>query len=105
MKLVGKKTNRAAIGARIKVVTAGREAADRSTGTFPRAVVSAETLLQQTDRSGQSHSGWPCSKSTGRRAARPRSSATSPLNQAIEVTEFAESYRRVDRKPLPQPSE
>ena len=28
MKLVGKKTNRAAIGARIKVITAGREAAD-----------------------------------------------------------------------------
>ena len=48
VKLVGKKTNRAAIGARIKVVTAGRATADRSIGTSPREAASAPTRLQQT---------------------------------------------------------
>ena len=48
VKLVGQKTNRAAIGARIKVVTAGETAADRSTGTSRRAAASAPTRCEQT---------------------------------------------------------
>ena len=76
VKLVGKKTNRAAIGARIKVVTAGREAADR-----PPARLLGQQLRGQSaaadDRPGPGRDGWPFWKSTGRRAERPRSSATS----------------------------
>ena len=59
VKLVGKKTNRAAIGARIKVVTAGDHSADRSTGTSPRAAAWGPTRssrhigLARADRVGR----------------------------------------------------
>ena len=76
VKLVGKKTNRAAIGARIKVVTAGREA----DGHVPPRLL-GEQLRGQ--RAGADHRAGRCQarsrpwRSTGRPAGRPRSSATS----------------------------
>ena len=77
VKLVGKKTNRAAIGARIKVVTAGEQAADD-----PPARLLGQQLRGQPARSRPSAwprpSGSPSWRSTGRPAGRPRSSATSP---------------------------
>jgi Tfp pilus assembly protein PilE len=101
VKLVGKKTNRAAIGARIKVVTAGEEPL-----TLYRHVSSGSSFggnpLQQTvglakaERVAQLEIHWPTSGTTQVfRDIAP--------NQAIEVTEFAESYRRLEWKPLPAP--
>ena len=93
VKLVGQKTNRAAIGARIKVVTAGNDPL-----TFYRHV-----------SSGSSFGASPCNKrSAWRRAERiaileihwPTSGTTQvfhdlAVNQAIEITEFADDYRRL----------
>jgi FG-GAP-like repeat/ASPIC and UnbV len=101
VKLVGKKTNRAAIGARIKVVTAGEQPL-----TIHRHVSSGSSFganpLQQTiglaraDRVALIEIQWPTSKTTQifRNVA---------VDQAIEVTEFAESYRPLEWKPVPPP--
>jgi hypothetical protein len=101
VKLVGRKTNRAAIGARIKVVTAG----DRSM-TVRREVSSGSSFganpLQQTiglsrsDRIALLEIHWPTSGTT-------QIFRDLAADQAIEVTEFAESYRPLGWKPLPQP--
>jgi hypothetical protein len=98
VKLVGKKTNRAAYGARIKVVTAGTEPL-----TIHRHVSSGSSFganaLEQTIGLGTSarvarlEVHWPTSGTTqvfGDLAA----------DQAIEVTEFAGAYRSLDRKPI-----
>jgi hypothetical protein len=101
VKLVGKKTNRAAIGARIKVVTAGDKPL-----TAHRHVSSGSSFganpLQQTIGLGQAKRvalleiHWPTSGTT----QVFRDIAT---DQAIEVTEFAKSYRSLDWRPIPQP--
>ena len=44
-----------------------------------------------------------CWKSIGQPAERPRFSATSPPTSAIEVTEFAYDYQKLDRKPIRTP--
>jgi hypothetical protein len=102
VKLVGKKTNRAAIGARIKVVTAGANPL-----TVHRHVSSGSSFganpLQQTIGLGKAKEvallevRWPTSQTTQvfRGVA---------VNQAIEVTEFAADYRKLDWKPIPVPS-
>jgi hypothetical protein len=101
VKLVGKKTNRAAIGARIKVVTAGEK----------------RMSLHRHVSSGSSYGGNPLEQTIGLAKAQkvavleihwPTSKTTQifrdiAADQAIEVTEFAESYRALTRKPLPQP--
>jgi hypothetical protein len=101
VKLIGKKTNRAAIGARIKVVTA-----DPKPLTVYRHVSSGSSFganpLQQTIGLAQSKQvavleiHWPTSGTTQvfRNVA---------VDQAIEVTEFSGSYRPLNWKPLPQP--
>jgi hypothetical protein len=101
-KLVGKKTNRSAIGARIKVVTDGAKPL-----TVYRHVTSGSSFganpLQQTIGLGK-HRGvaaleirWPTSRTTQvfRNVA---------VNQAIEITEFARDYRKLNwtRVPLPR---
>ncbi len=101
MKLVGKKTNRAAIGARIKVVTAGEKPL-----TVHRHVSSGSSFganpLQQTiglakaDRVALLEIHWPTSGTT-------QVFRDIAADQAIEVTEFAESYRPLDWKPIPRP--
>jgi ASPIC and UnbV/FG-GAP-like repeat len=101
VKLVGKKTNRAAIGARIKVVTAGERPL-----TIHRHVSSGSSFggnpLQQTiglakaERIALLEIHWPTSGTT-------QVFRDIAADQAIEVTEFAESYRLLAWKPLKQP--
>ena len=89
VKLVGKKTNRAAIGARIKVVTAGEQPL-----TVHRHVSSGSSFganpLQQTiglakaDRVAVLEIHWPTSGTT-------QVFRDIAADQAIEVTEFAEN--------------
>jgi FG-GAP-like repeat/ASPIC and UnbV len=101
VKLIGKKTNRAAIGARIKVVTS-----DEKPLTLNRQVSSGSSFggnpLQQTIGLARSKQiavleiHWPTSGTT-------QVFRDIPADQAIEVTEFAASYRPLNWKPLPQP--
>ena len=92
VKLVGRKTNRAAIGARIKLVTDGKNPL-----TIHRHVSSGSSFganpLEQTiglgkaDRVAVLEVHWPTSKST-------QVFRDVPADQGIEITEFAGSYRR-----------
>jgi ASPIC and UnbV/FG-GAP-like repeat len=101
VKLIGKKTNRAAIGARIKVITA-----DEKPLTVHRHVSSGSSFganpLQQTIGLAQSKQvavleiHWPTSGTT-------QVFRDVPVDQAIEVTEFADSFRPLNWKPIPQP--
>ena len=101
MKLVGKKTNRAALGARIKVVTAGEKPL-----TVYRHVSSGSSFganpLQQTiglakaERVATLEIHWPTSGTT-------QVFRDVAVDQAIEITEFAESYRPLGWKPIPKP--
>jgi ASPIC and UnbV/FG-GAP-like repeat len=101
VKLIGKKTNRAAIGGRIKVITA-----DEKPLTIHRHVSSGSSVganpLQQTIGLAQSKQvavleiHWPTSGTT-------QVFRNVPVDQAIEVTEFADSFRPLNWKPIPQP--
>jgi hypothetical protein len=101
VKLVGKKSNRAAIGARIKVVTAGEQPL-----TVHRHVSSGSSFganpLQQTIGLGKAtrvariEIHWPTSGTT-------QVLRDIPPDQAIEITEFADGFRPLNWKPLPQP--
>ena len=101
VKLVGQKTNRAAIGARIKVVTAGEKPA-----TIHRLVSSGSSFganpLEQTiglakaDRIGTLEITWPTSKTS-------QVFHDIPADQSIEIVEFAKEYRGIEAKPIPQP--
>jgi hypothetical protein len=99
VKLVGVKTNRAAIGAHIKVVTAAETPL-----TVHRHVSSGSSFggnpLEQTiglaraDRVALLEITWPTSRTT--QVFRDIS-----VNQAIEVTEFATDYRKLNWKAIP----
>jgi hypothetical protein len=101
VKLVGKKTNRAAIGARIKVVVAGEKPL-----TVRRHVSSGSSFganpLQQTIGLAQSKQvavlevHWPTSGTT-------QVFRDIAVDQAIEITEFAEFYQPLNWKPVPPP--
>jgi hypothetical protein len=101
VKLVGQKTNRAALGARIKAVTAG----DKSL-TVCRHVSSGSSFggnpLQQTlglaqaERVARLEIHWPTSGTT-------QVFRDIAVNQAIEITEFAEGYRRLNWTAIPLP--
>jgi hypothetical protein len=100
VKLVGKKTNRSAIGARIKAVTAGARPL-----TVHRHVSSGSSYganpLQQTLGLGRARRvallevRWPTSGTT-------QVFRDVAADQAIEVTEFARDYRRLNWKPVPR---
>jgi hypothetical protein len=101
VKLVGKKTNRAAIGARIKAVTAGAAPLTVhrhvSSGSSFGANPLQQTLgLGKTDRVAVLEIHWPTSGTT-------QVFRDVAVNQAIEVTEFANEYRKLDWKPVPAP--
>jgi hypothetical protein len=99
VKLVGKKTNRAAIGARIKAVTAGATPL-----TVYRHVTSGSSFganpLEQTvglgkaDRIATLEIYWPTSGTT-------QVFHDVPAGGAIEITEFATSYRPLTHKRIP----
>ena len=102
LKLVGTKTNKAAIGARIKLVTSSDHPL-----TIHRHVSSGSSFganpLQQTIGIGKA------SQIASLEIHCPTSGKTqvfrnNDVNQAIEVTEFAENYRKLDWKPVPVPS-
>ena len=102
LKLVGRQSNRSAMGARIKLVTAGREPL-----TIYRQITSGSSFganpLEQTigladaDRIDFLEICWPASGTT----QVFRNMAT---NQSIEVTEFATDYRALRHSPIPLPS-
>jgi hypothetical protein len=101
IKLVGQKTNRAAIGARIKVVTAGDKPLTVHRHTSSGSSFGANSLqttigLAKADRIALLEIHWPTSGTT-------QVFRDVAADQAIEVTEFADSYRRLDWKPIPQP--
>ena len=101
LKLVGKKTNRAALGGRIKVVTAGEEPLTIhrhvSSGSSFGANALEQTIgLASATRVDRLEIHWPTSGTT-------QVFRDIAADQAIEVTEFAESYRRLNWKPIPQP--
>ncbi len=101
VKLVGKQTNRAALGARIKIITSGDKPL-----TIHRHVSSGSSFganpLEQTIGVGKASRvavleiHWPTSRTT-------QVFHDIPVDRAIEITEFAESYRTSNRKPVPQP--
>lgn len=101
IKLVGKKTNRRAIGARIKVVTAGAN----------------PLTVQRHVSSGSSFGGNPLEQHIGVGKAThvdrleiywPTSGTTQllrniPVNQTIEVTESVQEYKSRRFEPIPTP--
>jgi len=99
VKLVGKKTNRAAIGARIKVVTA-----DVAPLTVHRHVSSGSSWganplhqhigLGKSKRVAALEIHWPTSGTT-------QVFRDIVADQAIEVTELADTYRALNWKPIP----
>ena len=102
VKLVGRKTNRAAVGARIKVVTAGKKPLTIRRHVSSGSSFGANTLQQhiglaRADRIAALEVYWPTSGTT--QVFRDISA-----DQAVEVTEFAESYRPLNWKAIP-PSE
>ncbi len=100
LKLVGTKTNRAAIGARIKVTV---ENAGRPTRSIYRSVGSGGSFgaspLEQHIGLGRSarivdlEIWWPTSNTR-------RHFAEVDTNQVLEITELAPDYRRVERVPM-----
>jgi hypothetical protein len=103
LKLVGKKTNRAAIGARIKVVASGDNPL-----TVHRHVSSGSSFganpLQQQIGLGKAKSAarveifWPTSGTT-------QVFRDVAADQAIEITEFVGEYRKLNWTPVPVPKE
>lgn len=101
VKLIGKQTNRAALGARIKVVTAGS-----SPLTIHRHVTSGSSFganpteqtigLGKADRISELTIHWPTSGTT-------QTFRDLDVDQSIRITEFAEEFEKLDYKRLPVP--
>jgi hypothetical protein len=103
VKLIGRKTNRAAIGARIKVVTAGE----------------APLVVQRHVSSGSSFGANPLEQTIGLAGADtvavlevtwPTSDTTQvfrdiPADAVVEITEFAGDYKRLTPPPIPTPDD
>ena len=102
VKLVGTKSNRSALGARIRVVTAGGESAPR---TIHRHVTTGSSFggnaLQQTIGLGKAESvarleiTWPTSGTT-------QVFENLSVDQAIEITEMRDGFRKLEWTPLPK---
>jgi hypothetical protein len=101
LKLVGVKTNRAAIGARIRIVTEGERPQ-----TIHRHVTTGSSFganpLEQTIGLGEARRiatlevRWPTSGTT-------QVFKDVPIGQMIEITEFADSWRRIDAPRIAPP--
>ncbi len=99
VKLVGKKTNRAAIGARLKVVTAGDApltvhrhiSSGSSWGANP---LEQHVGLGRATQVARLEVHWPTSGTT-------QEFRDIAADQAIEISEFAEGYRKREWQPTP----
>ncbi len=101
VKLVGKRTNRAAIGARIKAVTAGPAPQTvyrhvNSGSSFGANPLEQLVGLGKASRVAVLEVYWPTSGTT-------QVFRDVAVNQAIEVTEFAPAYRTLHHKRVPLP--
>jgi hypothetical protein len=101
VKLVGVKSNRPGVGARIKVVTAGAEPLTVhrhvSSGSSFGANPFEQTIgLGKADRIASLEIYWPTSRTT-------QVFTDVAVNQNIEVTEFAKEYKKRDLKPIALP--
>ena len=101
VKLVGRKTNRAAIGARIKVVTAGDAPLTIHRHVSSGSSFGANPLRQQIGLAGATRVAtlevhWPTSGTT-------QVFRDIDADQEVEITEFEEVYRKVEAKPIPKP--
>jgi len=101
VKLVGKKTNRSAIGARIKVVTAGEKPLTvyrwvSSGSSFGANPLEQEIGLGKANRVAVMEVYWPTSGTT-------QTFRDLSINQFIEVTEFASECRKREFKPISIP--
>jgi FG-GAP-like repeat/ASPIC and UnbV len=101
VKLIGTKTNRSAIGARIKVVTDEPQPRSIHRLVSSGSSFGANALQQTVGLAGATRVAtleiyWPASHTTQvfRGVA---------ADQAISITEFDPTYRRLEWKPLPQP--
>ncbi len=101
LKLLGKQTNRAAIGARIKVVTTGPQplaihrqvSSGSSWGANP---LEQHIGLGKAERIERLEVHWPTSGKT-------QIFRDLAADQAIQITEFDDHFRILPRKPVPQP--
>jgi hypothetical protein len=100
VKLVGQKTNRAAIGARIKVVPAGEERSIfrwvNSGGSFGGNTLQQHIGVGKAEHVATLEVYWPTSQTT-------QVFHDIAVDQAIEITEFAKEYRPLNWKKLPRP--
>jgi hypothetical protein len=98
VKLIGQKTNRAAIGARIKIVMAGKDPLTVyrhiSSGSSFGANPLEQTIgLAKAERVASLEVQWPTSGTT-------QVFRDLAVDQAIEITEFADDYLKRDWKPI-----
>ena len=101
VKLIGTKTNRAAIGARIKVVTAGKEPLTIyrhiSTGSSFGANPLRQTIgLGKADRIALLQIDWPTSATT-------QVFRDVLANQSIEITELEKDFNTIKRAVIALP--
>jgi len=101
VKLVGKKTNRAAIGARIKLTTAGPAPLTvhrhvSSGSSFGANPLEQHLGLGKADRVAVLEIYWPTSGTT-------QVFRDIPVNRAIEITESAADYQTRDMEPIALP--
>jgi ASPIC and UnbV/FG-GAP-like repeat len=100
VKLVGVKTNRVAIGARIKVTVENQGQGTRSIyrtvgsgGSFGASPLQQHIGLGKSARIVNLEIDWPASKTK-------QVFSDVPKNQFLEITEFAKAYKQLDRKPF-----
>lgn len=99
VKLIGKQTNRAAIGARIKIVTSGDQPQTihrhiSSGSSFGANSLRQTTGLGKAERIATLEIHWPTSKTT-------QVFHDVSVNQALEISEFAKDYRKLDLQRIP----
>jgi hypothetical protein len=99
----GKKTNRSAIGARIKVVTAGDQPLTvhrhvSSGSSFGANPLEQHIGLGKADRVALLEVQWPTSGTT-------QAFRDIAVNQGVVITEFATDYQTRSWKPIPLPPE
>lgn len=101
VRLVGQKSNRSAIGARLKVVTAGKKPMtihrDVTTGSSLGANPLEQHIgLAKAARVATLEVSWPTSGTT-------QVFRDLAANQSVEITEGAAGYKLLPRRPIPLP--